>query len=179
MPSKSRLAIPKAIGFDPTEVVRYRLTNCQLFASSAGTALSVLVTCDPSAYTEYADISALFSEIRLVSSTIHIANVLNTTTVNRYNLPIGFDPSNTSTSPVSQVAVYAIAGARFNPISSPEVHTYRARITQMAWALVTAPVPGPYAGCFGAWSGYRSALDVSTSYCDVYSENVYELRGRR
>jgi hypothetical protein len=168
----------------PSTVYRFRLSNISTFGTSAGTVIASVITCDPSSFTEFSDLSNLFSEIRIVSSKIHLANrPVLATDINADHspaLPVGFDPGITSTVPTTQVAVWAIGGARQHPLNSLESHTYVAKIPNMAWATTASPVPGAYAGCYGAWQLYQAGFTSGSVVMGlVYTENVYELRGRR
>jgi len=168
----------------PSTVYRFRLTNISTIGTSAGTVISTVITCDPTSYTEYSDLSNLFSEIRLVSSKIHIANrpfySSSTAADASPAIPVGFDPGITSTAPSNQISVWAIGGAKQHPFNSLESHTYVAKVPNMAWATTASPVPGAYAGCYGAWQLYQAGFTSgSVTYALCYTENIYELRGRR
>ena len=171
--------------FSPTAVAEFRLTTVTTVTATAGGGIASVFTCDPSSFAEYSDILALFGEIRLKSTSIHIGDT-GKIPVGGSNatgtIPVAFDVSNTSTAPANTGEVWSVPGARIKQIvftpGSNGVFSMTAKIPPLEWALTSAPVPGPYAGCYGAWVMYRSALIANAYYFDVWIENVYEVRAR-
>ncbi len=172
---------------NPAQSYEFRLTTNSQVTASAGGVIATVITCDPTSFAEFSDIGGLFSEIRLKSSTIHVMDALRVgPTVNDAigsgSIPCGFDPANTSTAPTSAATVWSVAGARvkqLSPNGAAPYFTMQQRLPPLEWAAMTAPAPGPYAGCYGAWVLYRSGVTASQTYLDIWVENVYEVRGRR
>jgi len=174
---------------NPQSVYRFRGTLIGQLSSTSDV-IAATITLDPSAYTEYADFSALFSEIRVVSSKLTLVpyvpySVSNGGTVAQTttgSAACGLNLGNTATAPASRPAVFSIPGSKPVSLTWPKPTVFTGKIPTMNWALVSAPVPGPFAGCYGSWDFYLSGVDasmVNAVQMEYYIENVYELRGRR
>jgi len=177
----SSSSIPISL-IDPSAVYRVRMTDAYQFGTDSGGTLAKAITLDPTTSPDFGGITALFSEIRVISSVLHLSGVSvynSSTTAARFLLPVALDLDNVNSNPASTQDVWSIAGAKVVNLNSPEIHTIRAKIPQMGWADMAVPAPGPYAGCWGAWVMYRANMDLSKPYVDAFIESVYEVRGRR
>ncbi len=186
--SKSR-ARASALSSGPQTVHRFRLTTYGVMSAGATGQLLNTQTVDPSAFTEFSDLSALFSEIRIVRARVHMcmrrihSDATSGANVNDYDagFAVGFDPAITTTAPTSPQNVYAIAGAKLIPSNMVATQTFEAKIPQMAWAAITSPVPGPYAGCYGAFqmASANGAYGANATVATIATEVEVEVRGRR
>jgi len=155
--------------------------------SSTSDIIAAAITLDPTGYTEFADFSALFTEIRVVSSKLTLCpfNPYCQDVVHDYSTGsavVGLNLGNTSTAPASRPTVFSIPGAKPVMMTQAYPTVINAKIPSMAWATTAAPVPGAFAGCYGAWEVYMSGVDgamINGVQLEYYIENVYELRGRK
>ncbi len=182
---RSKAKRTDALAQGPTFVHRFRVTDTTLIQSTAAGTVNAVYTLNPTAYTEYSDVSNLFSEIRVRRAVLHLAPVLNDiaqANVQRGALVVGFQPDNTATAAGTFDEVWSIAGSKImSTTAGIEPKSFEAKIPQMAWAQVGAPIPGPYAGCYGAFliqsraGKFAATVDVVEAVIEV----EYELRGRR
>ncbi len=165
---------------NPNQVYRFRLTLVGGSVSSdAGGLIATVATCDPTSYSEFSDLNDLFTEIRLVRSVLHIAVYNPAQLTKTQPMVVVFNPAVTSTAPTSEAQLWAIPGARIMSLSALNPVTFNADISGNSWALFSAPVPGPYAGCYGAWQIYcNGVLNTSAKYFYYYLENEYDVRSR-
>jgi hypothetical protein len=159
-------------------------------ASSASDIIAQAITLDPTGYTEFADFSALFSEVRVVSTKITFVPYAPYSIIDGVS-PInqvtgsavcGLNLGNTSTAPSSRPTVFSIPGSKPVMLCESKPITFVGKVPNMSWALMSAPVATAGAGCYGAWDLYGSGFnaDMSNSVqLEYYVENIYECRGRR
>ncbi len=163
-------------------IYRFRLTSAGTVATGGGTAIALTVTLDPTGYSEFSSLSALFSEIRVVKSVLHVSNYFDESTPSpkiTTGMAIGFNLAYTSTAATSSADVWALAGSRIHPLYGLEIGNYVAGIPTMEWATMSSPVPGPYAGCYGVWWAYAGSLTTSRTYATWFVETEYECRARQ
>ncbi len=174
--------VPSTLSSAPSTIHRFRLTTIATVSSSAGGVISSVHTFDPTGYAEFSDISDLFSEIRIKAARITLVptNVgYATTSVFTRGVPVACNLGVTSTAPTSRTEVWSCAGAKVFQLNCVRPMVFDAIIPSMNWALTSSPIPGPYAGCYGAFWLYSANLDNSTQYYDMFMECEYECRGRR
>ncbi len=166
----------------PSTVHRFRLTTISTQSSSAGGVIAGVYTFDPSGFTEFTDISDLFAEIRIKSARITVVPRADASVAGSRidaGIPVAANLGVTSTAPASRTEVYSCAGAKVFQTNCVRPMVFEASIPTMNWALTSSPVPGPYAGCYGAFWIYSANLDASRQYYDIFMECDYECRGRR
>ncbi len=176
-----------ALSNGPQTVHSYRLTvSAPVQASAAGTVL-VVTTVDPTSFTEYADLSALYSEIRIKRARYHLSYRHQGSAssggveISRGGVAVAFNPANTATAPTSIAASWAVAGAKLVSGKITDTVIVEAKIPSMGWASTAAPIPGPYAGCYGAFelASNVGAFEANDSVFTGLLECEYEVRGRR
>ncbi len=168
-----------------SSVYRFRVISLAQITTDGSGNVNSVITCDPTAYTDYSSIAALFGEIRLVKSMLHLVSTPplanSTSSVTTGSLPVAFQYNNTSTAPGvgAGPAVYSVANAELHSWANRLPSVFHAKIPPMEWATTSSPAPGPYAGCYGAWVMARGGLSATTIVLDVWMENVYEVRDRQ
>ncbi len=175
--------VPSTLSSAPSTIHRFRLTTIATVSSTAGGAIASVHTFDPTGFAEFSDISDLFSEIRIKAARITLTPVVGASgaglpTIVR-GVPVACNLGVTSTAPTSRTEVWSCAGAKVFQLNCVRPMVFEANIPQMSWALTSSPVPGPYAGCYGAFWIYSANLDNSSQYYDMFMECEYECRGRR
>lgn len=171
---------------DPGQIYRFRLSVIQATVATNGAGvLSGTQTFNPTAITEFASLSALFNQVRIVHARMYWSNQNPhsdgyATGPNKYPLPIGCDLGLTATTPGSQQVVWDCPNTLVVNLASPKTYVLDAKIDPSLtdFALTSSPVPGPFAGCYGQFQWYQGGLAVSTAYASLYFEGVYEFRSR-
>ncbi len=185
--SKAKRSSPRsALAQGPSAIHRFRVTDTTLITASAAGTVSTVYTLNPTAYTEYSDVSNLFSEIRVKRAVLHLVPVYNPSAAGtgqdvRGALVIGFQPDNTATAAGTFDEVWSCAGSKIMASAFIDERVFEAKIPQMAWASVGAPIPGPYAGCYGCFliQSRASKFAANVDVVEAVIEVEYELRGRR
>lgn len=166
---------------DQGAIYRFRITDTFPISSSAGGIIAQSITCNPSSMNEYADLSALFEEVRLIEASIVLVNVspgADASTQTKNGCLVAFNEGVTSSTPSSYDAVWAIGGCKCHHLAKRDNSVFRYKPAEREWATTNAPVPGPYAGCYGAWQLYDNGLNNSTLYFNILQESVFEFRMR-
>ncbi len=186
--SRKSAQFSRALSTLPSTVHSFRISYAATAQSDGAGLVAKVHTFDPSSYTEYSDISGLFSEIRVKRARLHLVpnRPLNSVsggaplqTFDSCGIAVGCNLGITSTVPASRQEVWACAGAKVFSYGAVRPFIIDAVIPQMAWATTASPVPGPYAGCYGAFQLYRSGFSATTDVYDYFIELEYEVRGRR
>jgi hypothetical protein len=106
---------------------------------------------DVSAAADFSSAAALFAECKVVATQIEAATQLPTSGANARCL-MGADYSVTNSAPASEAAVLQLEDIKLFSISTAVPICEHRKVTEMAWAACSSPVPGPYAGLYGQWS---------------------------
>lgn len=169
---------------DPLAIYTFKITTFAGFSSSAGGTLYGYISFNPSGVSEYTTLSALFDLVRIKECKLTLTNanphsdgyaVGNVKTV----CYVACDSAKTATTPTSIQTVVDCPNLLAMPLGSDAAHviTYKAP-KDLNWADTAAPIPGPYAGCYGQWMLASSSLTVSVPYLNYVSEIVYEFTSR-
>lgn len=166
---------------DNNAVYKFRIVNIQNLTSSAGGTISFAISCNPSttSFTNWADLIDLFSEVRMVQTSVRLANIdPNYTAIIQRSMTFGYDDGETSLAPALEEDVFSLGESKVHMFTHLDVVTQTNKCGSREWAKVGSPAPGTYAGCYGQWSFYGQNLSASTTYVRVYTEIVVELRNR-
>ncbi len=132
---------------------------------------------DVSAAADFSSAAALFAECKVVATTIEAATQLPVSGTN-IRCMIGADYSVTNTAPASESAVLQLEDIKLFSVSTTVPIREHRKITGMAWAACSSPVPGPYAGLYGQWS--LSATGSNSTGAYNYLVTVWVVfRGRK
>jgi hypothetical protein len=164
---------------------RFRLTRTASLVTSGGGQMNLGTSIVPSQFSQYTALQTLFSECRLVSTSIQYASCFgigSTTTVLHSPMMSAFWPDAASTSPT--VLSYDQCARLTNSMSfSSGFTTARVRNSYKAplriWSYVAATATGqdPIGGVLGAWSiNNLVTLSNSTTYFGYLIEAVYDFR---
>jgi hypothetical protein len=166
----------------------------QAQTSTAGGVLASYQNADPSggsgatwASSEWSNLIAMFSEVRLKSFTVNFVPVppedskIAGTTAGNY-LFTSTVLSSISSAPTTSAQVFDNADGKMWTLFS-RTASRGLRITlrprrPLNWAVVTTPNPGSYAGCPGAIQWFADQLPVSTTCMCIKMEGIYEFRSR-
>lgn len=165
-----------------------------LTSSAAGAYLPfVAISPGISSYYEYASLSALFDEVQLASSTLHLVPQVGS---NGQNLEVaaaapvvsqqivcGVERDNISTAPASFAAVVRLAGSRLVARTVGDtcgVCTMHYVPAKLPWARATTPaVLDPPAGCLGTFNlATDGPLSNSTTYHKFVLKTIVRMRNR-
>jgi len=176
---------------------RFRLTDNATsglaLSTTAGGVFAGAFNCDPSGGTggwtsdEWSALTALFSEVRVIKFTVHFmiaappvdSKIDGTLPGNTFTVSSVL--SNIGATPTSSAQVFDNADAKvyslYHTQRTPIQHTLKQR-NRLNFAIVTAPAPGSYAGCYGGiqWYGDNVAASVTLGYAKI--EGIYEFRSR-
>lgn len=176
---------------DPLQVYRFRLGGYTTLGRTAGVS-NAFIAADPSASgwnsPEWATLSALFSEFRLVELSIRISRV-NPASITQ-TMPCLAICSNlgTAVNPGSYAAVADNADAvlfawqdtsKAVDHRSGMIHTMKA--TGLNWSQVTTPTVEPYAGAPGSIQFYAdnsAASGTDTIIYQILISGIYDFRIR-
>jgi hypothetical protein len=153
--------------------------------SSGGTGVvSAFIPFDPSStgfgFAEWADIAALYSEVKHVATEIQISpyNAAETLGTPLY-IGYRFD---SAVNPASAAAVLQLASCRFyNVIRDTTSRSFRMIAKAkppLSWSLTSTVTTAPYAGCPGSFQFYGSNYAPSIVIAQVRVKGIYLVRGR-
>jgi hypothetical protein len=171
---------------DPGQSYYFRLASYATVSSSGGGTLSGYQTFNPTGITEFSSyLQNLFNQVRLVEAKVHWTNVNPHSDgyavgPQKFVVPVGCDMGLTATTPGSIAIVWECPNTKLVQLGSPRNTVIEAKVDRSItdFALCSAPVPGPYAGCYGQIQWYNAGLTVSTAYATIFYEGVYEFRSR-
>lgn len=181
---ESGVAAASSFLVNPNITYRFRIVNYVGLSSTVGGVLAGAFSFDPSAITEYATLSLLFSEVRVIQARLTWIN--QNPAVEQSLAFVILKPSLmiSSTSGLT-ASVPAAAGDIMEEADSEifslcQINPFRKTTERLdnSFALVGSPVPGPYAGCYGQFQYYQSTVTASTKYADLFFEGVYEFTAR-
>jgi len=130
-------------------MLKFRYTS-SLDTGGTGTGFAA-APWDVSAAADFSSAAALFAECKVVATQIEAATQLPTSGSNARCF-MGVDYSVTNTAPASESAMLQLEDIKLFSISTTVPIREHRKITGMAWAACSSPVPGPYAGLYGQWS---------------------------
>jgi len=184
--SKSRLLR------DPSATMLVRLVGPPTTtATTAGGVIAGFHSADPSGggtwtATEWADITAMYSEVRMISFTLNFVPPAPADTTINANLgnylAVSGVLSTVVANPASYVQVFDNADAKAWCMLSDRsrfayAHTIKPK-RPLNWAVVTIANPGSYAGCPGSIQWFGSGLVASQNLLVTQMEGIYEFRSR-
>lgn len=177
------LAAASSVLVSPNVTYKFRLANLSAFSSDIGGVLAWAFAFDPSAITEFTTLSSLFNEVRIVQAKLTLINHnphgdSAAAPVLKPGLVCGTDIGLAGTTPASAAAVYENPDSIIIPLGSDLPHYLHSQRFDNDFALTVAPIPGPYAGCYGQFQGYQSTCSVSTKYLECLFEGIYEFTSR-
>jgi hypothetical protein len=171
---------------DINTIYRFRLTNSANATTTGGGILTGYQNADPSGgsgstwtATEWSSLTSLFSEVRCTKFSLHFGRIAGLTQGNP--IYISGVLSTVGANPTSTNQVWDNADAQiWNCASETSVHPIKHTIVQsdVAFAIVTTPNPGSYAGCPGAIQYYGDGFSTSTVVTKIAIEGFYEFRSR-
>lgn len=182
--SESTIPVYRSL-VDPLQVYRFRLGGYTTLSITAGV-INAFIAADPSAAgwssPEWATLSALFSEFRLVSLTVQVQRSYYplTGTAAAGNLMIASNLG-TAIAPGSYAALADNADAIQMTYANTENygHFHTMRGTDLAWSQVTTPTVEPYAGAPGSIQFYSDSGTVTSGLAyQIIISGVYDFRIR-
>jgi len=168
-------------------VYRFRLGGHSVLAQTSGV-INTFYSCDPSSngvnFGEWATLSALFSEFRLVRFGLQLtANKFNTSSTNITEAPMAVAGNlGTAVNPGSYAALADNADCRLwcrGRDTSPTGYHHSLNGTGIEWSQVTTPTVEPFAGAPGSIQVYSNGgSDTETNAVHVMVWAIYEFRSR-
>jgi len=163
---------------DPQATYLFRLTGWSDLTPAA-TVIAQAINFDPSSSSEYSSLSAIFGTVRLHSCTLHITpNHASSVTTLMPPIFVGADGGKNSVTPASKNAVIECPISRIFPSLAVQTLSVQYKAYNMEWATVAAPVPGPYAGCYGQFSVYGDGFTIATAIFTFMVEKFVEFSSR-
>jgi len=169
---------------EPNTVYTFSLFGYSTIVSTAGSIINVAIPMDPSSagynFTEWANLSALFDEVRLSSFHVQIVPYFNST-VALVNAPLAIGTNLVvSTAPGTIGAVINLADAYFlnAAMRSNKGHTHHFRATDLAWSAVSSVTVTPYAGCPGSIQMFCTGYSAVVNAYQARVCGVYQFRAR-
>ncbi len=176
---------------NPLTVYRFRLGGYTTLSQTSGV-VNAFLAADPSASgwnsPEWATLSALFSEFRLVSLSVRVLRAYNVTVTNNISALAICSNLGTAANPGSYAAVADNADATFYSYVETgryvdgkcgQVHTMHG--TGLNWSQVTTPTVEPYAGAPGSIQFYSDNTTAAGTLANVFQvliAGTYDFRVR-
>jgi hypothetical protein len=174
-------------GISPWTTYNVTLKGFSTLTVSGAGVLAVAIPADPSSagynFAEYTDLSAIFTEVRILALSIQLAPIIDNATALTAGTPVlvGFNP-NVSSAPASEGAVaslidstYWTAGADRSTRGSIFHVNYDSRLD---FSLTSSVTVTPYAGCPGSYQLYGSGYPNSSVLGKALVLGLYQFRGR-
>jgi hypothetical protein len=174
-------------GISPWTTYNITLKGFSTLTVSGAGVLAVAIPADPSSagynFAEYADLSAIFTEVRILAFSIQTAPIIDNATALTAGTPVlvGFNP-NVSSAPASEGAVatlidstYWLAGADRSTRGSIFHVNYDRRLD---FSLTSSVTVTPYAGCPGSFQLYGSGYPNGSVIGKALVLGLYQFRGR-
>jgi len=165
-------------------VYTFSLYGYSTITSTGGSVINLAIPMDPSSagynFTEWANLSALFDEVRLKSFHVQFVPYLNTT-VALVNAPLAVGTNLVvSTAPGTIGAVINLTDAYFlNPaMRSPKGHRHNFHATDLAWSATSSVTVTPYAGCPGSIQLFCTGYAAGTNAYQARVTGIYQFRAR-
>jgi hypothetical protein len=166
-------------------VYRFRLSGNVTVSYTTG-AINTALSCDPSAsgsnFPEWAQLSVLFQQVRLVEFCAQFCCPRNDTSSTQNFQPLAIGSSlATAASPGSYAAVADLADCKYYSFwkdTSPLGYTHHLKPGHLQWAIVSTPNPGNYAGCPGGIQLYAAGGASPSTALQALVWGVYEFRSR-
>jgi hypothetical protein len=168
----------KAFGGDKS--VEYVMTfrYAGSIATGGGGTAGTVMPFDVSGAADFSSAAALFSECRAMSATVELCNQ-QVSGGNNARLTIGFNPSNSSSTPSAEGDVMQLQPVRFMSASTTVPIRIHANLAKsLNWALCSSPIPGPYAGLYGSFDSWVAGTN-SLGVANYFVEVVVAFRGRK
>jgi hypothetical protein len=171
---------------DINTIYKFRLTNSQNVTTTGGGIVTGYQNADPSGgagstwtASEWSSLTSLFSEVRFTKFVLHFGRVAGLTQGNPVYISgvlstVGANPS--STNQVWDNADAQILQLASETAQRPVKHSIVQ--SDVAFAIVTTPNPGSYAGCPGAIQYYGDGFATSTVVIKLAIEGYFEFRSR-
>lgn len=182
---ESGLAVASSLLVDPNEKYLFRLTTLAASVSSAGGVIAGAFAFNPTGTSEFSTLATLFTSVRIVQAKMTWINMNPSTELAAAGvtlkpaLLIASNANLTAAVPASATDVQDNPDSEIFSLSQAVPFTKKSRRYDNAFALCSAPIPGPYAGCYGEFLWYQSTASVSTKYADLLFEGVYEFTARQ
>lgn len=178
------LAVASSLLVNPNVSYKFRLTTLTAVTSTAGGVITGAFAYNPNGTTQFSSLSSLFDNVRIVDAEITWINMNPSTELAAAGVTlkpailIGTNNGLTASVPASAADIQDNADSEL--FSTSQAVPFRKRASRMnnEYALCSAPVPGPYAGCYGQFNWYQSTASVTTKYADVLFEGIYEFTAR-
>jgi hypothetical protein len=174
-------------GISPWSTYNITLKGFSTLTVNGSGVLAISIPADPSSagynFAEYSDLSAIFTEVRILALSIQAAPIIDNATALTAGTPVlvGFNP-NVSSAPASEGAVASLiystywnAGADRSSRGSIFHTNYD---TRLDFSLTSSVTVTPYAGCPGSYQLYGSGYPNGSVIGKVLVLGLYQFRGR-
>jgi hypothetical protein len=162
--------------FQPGKTYRFRMVRSATLTSSGAGAFSLKTDVYPSQFDQYAGLSLIFDEARLVATRVRV--VRNQSPSLQTAIATAFDPSGNASTFTQTNGIPGCIMYTTNQTNWPVKASWKTR-TPRPWSIVSATPSGtdPVGGIIGSWSWSAASTTDNTTVLFTYRIEVdYEFR---
>jgi hypothetical protein len=174
-------------GVSPWSTYNISLKGFSTLTASGAGVLALAIPADPSGsgynFAEYSDLSAIFSEVRILSLSIQLVTIQDNAVAVTASTPmlVGFN-SILSSAPATEGAVASLAESTYwqaGSDKSTKGSIFHVKYDpRLDFSITSAVTTTPYAGCPGSFQLYASGFPNGSVVGKVLVLGMYQFRGR-